>query len=74
MPLEKSVYQLQGKLGNTYMWEKKNVLSYAARDKEIVDRIEDTHRLNNNGQVDNTFKKNLKETLFNALFAVCVLN
>ena len=54
----KSVYQLQGEQGNTYMWEKYNVLSYAARIKEIADRIEDAHRLNNNGQVDNTFKQN----------------
>ena len=66
----KSVYQLQAELVNTYMWKKENVLSYAARDKEIVDRIEDTHRLNNNGQVDNTFKHNLKETLFNASSAL----
>ena len=41
------------------MWEKANVLSNAARIKEIADRIEDAHRLNNNGQVDNSFKKNL---------------
>ena len=55
----RSVYQLQGKLGNTYMWEKENVLSYAARIKEIDDSIEDAHRLSNNGQVDSTFKRNL---------------
>ena len=42
------------------MWEKENVLSYAARIKEIADRIEDAHRLNNNEQVDNTFKRNLQ--------------
>ena len=42
------------------MWEKENVLSYAARIKQIVDRTEDAHRLNNNGQVDNTFKRNLQ--------------
>ena len=54
------MYQLQRELGNTYMWEKENVLSYAARIKEIADRIEDAHRLNNNGQVDNTFKRNLQ--------------
>ena len=53
------MYQLQGELGNTYMWKKENVLSYAAKIKEIADRIEDAHRLNNNGQVDNTFKQNL---------------
>ena len=29
------------------MWERENVLSYAARIKEIADRIEDAHRLNN---------------------------
>ena len=27
----KSEYQLQGELGNTFMWERENVLSYAAR-------------------------------------------
>ena len=42
------------------MWEKENVLSYAARIKEIADSIEDAHRLNNNEQVDNTFKYNLQ--------------
>ena len=41
------------------MWGKENVLSYAAKIKEIADSIEDAHRLNNNGQVDNTFKRNL---------------
>ena len=41
------------------MWEKENVLSYTARIKEIDDRIEDALRLNNNGQVDNTFEQNL---------------
>ena len=56
----KSVYQLQGELGNTFMWERENVLSYAARIKEIGDRIEDAHRLNNGGQVDNAFKQNLE--------------
>ena len=56
----KSVQQLQGELRNTYMWEKENVLSYAARIKEIDDRIKDAHSLNNNGQVDNSFKQNLR--------------
>ena len=42
------------------MWEKENALFYASRIKEIADRIEDAHRLNNNGQVDNTFKQNLQ--------------
>ena len=32
------MYQLQRELGNTYMWEKENVLSYAARIEEIADR------------------------------------
>ena len=50
------MYQLQGELGNTYILEKEHVLSYAARIREIADRIEDAHRLNNSGQVDNTFK------------------
>ena len=53
------MYQLQGELENTYLWEKENVLSYAARIKEIADSIEDAHRLHNNGQVDNTIKRNL---------------
>ena len=56
----KSVYQLQGELGNTYTREKENVLSYAANIKEMADRIEDAHKLNNNGQVDSTFKRNLQ--------------
>ena len=42
------------------MWEKENVLSYASRIKEMADRIEDAHRLNNNGQVDNTVKQDLQ--------------
>ena len=59
----KNMYQSQGELGIIFMWEKENVLSYAARIKEIADRIEDAHRLNNGGQVDNTFKKNLEKGL-----------
>ena len=35
-------------------------LSYVARIKEIADRIKDAHRLNNNGHVDNTFKRNIQ--------------
>ena len=54
----KSVYALQGELGNTFMWGKENILSYAATVEEIADRIEDAHRLNNGGQVDNSFKQN----------------
>ena len=42
------------------MWEWENVLSYAARIEEIADRIEDAHRLNNGGQLDNAFKKSLE--------------
>ena len=64
----KIVYQLQGELGNTYMWEKKNELSYAARIKEIADRIEDAHRLNNNGQIDNNFKRNLQRHVNQCFF------
>ena len=37
------------------MWERENVLSYAARIKKIADQIGDAHRLNNNGKVDNNF-------------------
>ena len=54
------MYQLQGELENTYMWERENVLPSTARIKEIIDEIEDAHRLNNNGQVNNTFKRNLQ--------------
>ena len=54
------MYQLQGELGNTFMWERENVLSYAARIKEIADKIEDAHRLNNNGRVGNNLKQNLE--------------
>ena len=56
----KNVYQLQGELGNTFMWEWRTVLSYAAIIKEIADRIEDAHRHNNGSHVDNAFKKNLE--------------
>ena len=42
------------------MWKRKNVLSYAARIKEIADTVEGAHRLNNNFQVDNNFRKNLE--------------
>ena len=54
------MYQLQGELGNTFMRERGNVLSYASRIKEIADRIEDADRLNNGGQVDNAFQQNLE--------------
>ena len=39
---------------------KRNFVSYAARIKEIADRIEDAHRLNNGGPLDNAFKRNLE--------------
>ena len=42
------------------MWERENVLSYAARIEEIADRIEDAHRLYNGSHVDNAFKPNLE--------------
>ena len=45
------------------MWERENVLSYAARIKKIADRIEEAHRLNNGGQVDNAFKPALSDSL-----------
>ena len=57
----KSVYQLQGELGNIYMWEKENVLSYAARIKELADRIEDAHKINNQGDVDENFGTELEK-------------
>ena len=42
------------------MWGRENVLSHAARTKEIAHKIEDAHRLNNNDQIDNNFKQNLE--------------
>ena len=67
---EKSAYQLQGELGNTFMQERENVLSYAARIKEIADKIEDTHRLNyNNGQVDINFRKNLERDVIQSFIS-----
>ena len=42
------------------MWERENVLPYAARIKEISDRIEDAHRLYIGGRVDNAFKQTLE--------------
>ena len=42
------------------MWERENVLSYAARIKETAEKIKDAHRLNYNGQVDNNFRQNLE--------------
>ena len=32
----KSVYQLQGELGNSYMWEKENVLSYTCSSSSLL--------------------------------------
>ena len=57
----KSVCLLQGKLGNTFMQERLNVLSYAARIEGIADGIEDAHRQYNGGRVDNSFRKISKE-------------
>ena len=45
------------------MWEKGNLFSYLARIKDITDRIEDAHRFNNKGQLDNTFKQNLQRDI-----------
>ena len=56
----KRVYQLQGDLGYIFMLGRENVLFYATGIKEITNRIEDAHRLNNAGRVDNNFKQNLK--------------
>ena len=39
---------------------RENILSYAAQIKGIADKIEDAHRLNNNGQINNNFRKNLE--------------
>ena len=42
-PPAEIVYQLQEELGNTFMWERENVLSYAARIKETADRTQVQH-------------------------------
>ena len=42
------------------MWKRENVLSYSAKIKQNADRIEDVYRLKNNGQVYDTFKRNLQ--------------
>ena len=70
-PPAKSIYQLQGELGNTFMWKRENVLSYAARINEIADRVEDAHRLNNGGQVDNAFKQNTERDVIQCF--ICCL-
>ena len=49
------------------MWERENVLSYAARIKEIDDKIEDAHRLNDNGQVDDNFEQNIERDVIQCL-------
>ena len=59
----KTVYQLQGELGSTYMWEKETVLSYATRIKEIADQILNAHRINNAGVLDETFETGLEKDL-----------
>ena len=59
----KTVYQLQGELGSTYMWERESVLSYATRIKEIADQIYDAHRINNDGQLDEKFKAGFEKDL-----------
>ena len=53
------------------MWERENVLPHGARIKEIGDKIEDAHRLNNNGQVDNAYRQNLerRNSMFYTPFA-----
>ena len=48
----KSVYQLQGELGNTFMWERENVLSHAARIEEIADRIKGAVRIEDTVRIE----------------------
>ena len=57
---EKSVYQLQAGLGNTFIWERANVLSYGDRTEKIADRIKDAQSLDNNEKVDNNCNQNLQ--------------
>ena len=45
------------------MWEREIVLSYATRIREIADRIHDAHRINQGGQLDETFKAGLEKDL-----------
>ena len=61
--LSKTIYQLQGKLGSTYKWERESVLSYSIRIKEIADQIYDAHRINNGGQLYETFEADLEKDL-----------
>ena len=50
--LNKSVYQLQGELGNIYQWDSEKVISYATRVRELGDRILDAHEANNNDRIN----------------------
>ena len=54
--LNKSVYQLQGELGNIYQWDSEKVISYATRVRELGEKILDAHKANNNDRIDVNFQ------------------
>lgn len=54
----KTVYQLQEELE---MWKRKSILSYATRIKETTNKIFDAHRINNGGELEDTFQAGLKK-------------
>ena len=54
--LNKSVYQLQGELGNIYQWDSEKVISYATRVRELGEKILDAHKANNNDRIDANFQ------------------
>lgn len=56
----KSIYQLQGELGNIFMKENESVISYANRVKELSDQIFDSYRLSSK---DGKLSKTMLETL-----------
>ena len=54
--LNKSVYQLQGELGNIYQWDSEKVISYATRVRQVGEKILDTHEANDNDRIDKNFQ------------------
>ena len=59
----KSVYQLQGELGNIYQWNSKKLISYATRTTELGEKILDAHEANNNDSIDKHFKATLNSDI-----------
>ena len=48
----KSVYQLQGELGNIYQWDSEIVISCATRVRKLGEKILETHKANDNDRID----------------------